>query len=673
MLFTNYKQRGVGLVEILVSLVILSVGLLSVAKLQVNIIATSNDSKAKNEAIIIAQSRIEELRNFSDEINTAAEFEAEFVAIVKGNSTNISGVNAAFTRKESIVDANSTKSIAVYVTWSDKSNDTQEVLINSSIAWQKPRSVGDPSGDSFVSLIPSATGRARLGEGIIDMDAVTTLATGDGLHLYNSLDGDYRLVDSLGVIVLTLLDACDLGTGVCTDFVKISGRVYIDKSTQRNLDPGSVFVKASDAAFCQQYYFDGNGDLQELAPGDSSASQTSPNSNYTYYNYTCYLGGGWHGNIGLILEGGISQSDKVCQGDPTSVDAYADPVIAARRVYRGMTYKIDGSGDAITDAYGDTIYYSIGVSDALELPAAGESGHDFVISSLNVNDTTGDKCISEGVMVHADSYYSPAGVSSNTAGKLFQGVPTDFYCLNENSSYIDNFDTSVFDFDNTCPFDPSDPPSERHVISGTVLVNTNLSIDSEVAAISVNTSDGSDNCNTATFTKPSSTQYSITYECDVYDWGNGWDGYIQLNTDYSIMSCDHYRETHNAITNDFNAGDNICSMGEILTVAGAVTVNGNKVLTNAQTTDAGGQCQVAADGASYTCNSDLLATGVPWTGTLTFETNGSQLCISDPVLTSGEFWITDGTSSISWIVLKNVDKGNLSIALQVIRNNGTCP
>ncbi|WP_157826783.1 type IV pilus modification PilV family protein [Colwellia sp. 12G3] len=687
MIVTNDKQRGVGLIEVLVSLVILAVGLLSVATLHTSIIGNSNDNKAKNEAIIIAQSRIEALRNFSNGINTTDEFEAAFVVVDKGNSTNITGINAAFTRTESIADANSAKSITVYVKWNDNHSDAQEVSIDSSIAWQKPRSVGDLSSEASEPLIPSATGRARLGDGTLTLAelnaAITTgaaKATDDGMFLYDSLDGQYRLVDKDRTIVLTLIDACDLAGGNCTDFVKISGRVYIDNATQSSLTTGDVFIQASDAAFCQQYYLDSDGNAQELLPVANSDMKT-PNNDYTYYNYTCYLGGGWHGNIGIILSGGITQKDKVCQGDPTSLDAFADPVIAARRVYRGMLHKEDGNGDIIVDANQQPIYYSIGVADALVLPAAGDAGHDFIISSLNINDTEGFKCKSEGIMVRDDSYYSRADLEYNTPpgttpGKLFEGIPTDFFCLNQNADYIDSFDDTVFSMDASCPFDPSDPPSIRHVISGKVLVNTDLSIDSDIAAITVNTSDGSGNCVIAAFTKPSSTQYSLSYKCDVYDWGTGWDGYIQLNTDYSIMACDHYREAYNTITNDISAGDNICNIGDVLTVTGAVVVNGTKVLTSATTDDNGGQCVVASDGASYACNSDLLATGVQWSGRLTFQTNGSKLCISDPVLpvgSVGTFAIVDGASSTAWIDLMNVDKGNLVLALEVIQNNGNCP
>jgi len=674
MTFKRINQRGIGMIEVLASLVVLAAGLLSVATLHTKIINQSHESKAKNEAIAIAQARIEELRNYSADVTTEDEFNTEYAVITKGNSTGVSGINAAFTRKESIADANNVKELIVYVSWSDRTNDAQEVSLNSSVGWQKPRSVGDSSAnDDFEALVPSATGRARLGDGTIDLEAekggANLISNGDLMWQFNSQDGDYRLVDGDGTIVLTLLDACDLGTGQCTEFVRISGKVYIDKTTQNRMIPGDVFVKASDAAFCQQYYIDGNGDPQQVESGTTTALQTTPYGDYAYYNYTCYLGGGWHGNIGIILDGGLSQSDKICQGDPTSANAFEQPKIAARRVYRGMTYKIDGNGDPIREN-GDIVYYSIGIADALELPVSGASGHDFVISSLNVNDTTGDKCISEGVMVRTDSY------DNSVAGALFEGVPTDFFCFNQDSSFIDNFDAAVFEINpnNTCPFDPSDPPSERHVISGTVLVNTNQTIDSTINAIYVNTSDGAGNCSIDAFTKPTTTQYSLNYSCDVYDWGSGWDGYIQLNTDYGIMACSPFQETFTGISSDQGASGHLCTTGSILTVAGNVTPNGNKVLTLAQTSDAGGQCTVAADGASYSCYSDIIASGAQWTGTLSFvSSNGSKLCISDPILATGSFSILDGTSENASIYLAGVDSGVISLGLQVIANNGTCP
>ncbi len=359
--------------------------------------------------------------------------------VTGSNPTPITGVNAAFIRTETIANANEAKSITIDVTWSDiNSDDRQTVSIDSSIAWQKTSQIAAPIDSNVDPLIPSSTGRAKLGDGTLtlaELDAAT--ATDDGMFLYDSLDGQYRLVDKNRTIVLTLIDACDLDTKVCTDFVKISGRVYID-NTNANVPPGELFVKASDAAYCHQY-LDNN---DELLAGDTTANTTT-NGNYTYYNYTCYLGGGWHGNIGIIKKGGINPSDKdvICQGDPTSGDAGKDAVISAKRIYRGMLTKT-----------GTTQYTSIGVKDALVLPATGDAGHDFVISKYN-STVTADKCKNE-VMVRPDS--AIGGIS----GKLFEGVPTDFFCLNQNVNYIDLTGgvPTGYTLENPCPINLSNTP-----------------------------------------------------------------------------------------------------------------------------------------------------------------------------------------------------------------------
>lgn len=674
MIFNRAKQNGIGLIEVLVSLVVLAAGLLSVATLHLNVIELSSDNKSRAEAMTMAQQRLEELRNYSADVASKAEFDLAYADISNGNSTSGTGINTSFTRTESITESAGTKDLSVSVTWSDAQGDSQTVVLNSSVGWQSPRAVGDVVGDSFDSLVPSATGRARLGAGkIADYSHAVRVRQDTGLmSIYESGTGEYLLVDndSDGTVVLTLLDACDLSgaTAVCTDFVKISGRVYIDTTTHRSLAAGNVYVKASDAAYCQLYYIDGSGDEHEVLPGSSSTNNTTSNGDYNYYDYTCYLGGGWHGNIGIILQGGISQSDKVCQGDPVSGDVWRHPEIAARRVYRGMTH----IPVMVNGAPVDKTYFSIGVADALELPAAGAAGHDFVISSLNVNATTGDNCISAGVMVRTDS------IVNGVPGALFEGVPTDFFCLNENSGFVDRFNTAIYTLDPNCPFDPSDPPSQRHVITGTILVNSSLNVDSTVAAMDVNTSDGLGNCTVASYTKPTASQYAVTYNCDVYDWGTGWQGYIQLNTDYSVMACTPFRESFTAVTSASTATGHDCVTGSILTVTGSVTGsvtnNSNKKLSNAETTDSSGLCSVASDGLSYSCFTDVLGFGTTWTGILSFTSdNGSTLCIYDPTLSSGSFSISDGTGTSASIYLQNVDPGTLALNLVVLGNNNTCP
>jgi type IV pilus modification protein PilV len=666
-----YNQRGVGMIEILVSLVILAVGLLSVATLHVGIINQSHESKARSEAIAIAESRIETMRNFGSAMKDVDDFNGTFATMTKGNSTAITGMNAAFTRMETIADNNDVKEINIYVQWTDKDNNAQEVTVSSSIAWATPRSSGDIADSLSGPLIPSATGRARLGDGTLPSGATTT-PTGDGMRLYDSQDGDYRLVDANDTIVLTLNDACDLDTSVCTDFVEISGRVYIDKTKESSFIANTIYVKASDAAYCQLYYINGNGDPVDVTSSTTSVSSTAGND-YNYFNYTCYLGGGWHGNIGLILTGG---GDKVCLGDPTSAQNFEKPKLSKRRVYRGMLHAIDSNGAPMLDANGDHIYYSIGVSDALQLPLTGEGGHDFVVTSDN-GQTPDDFCTAENIMTRTDSKTDIDGNVTNTFGMLFENVPTSFYCLNEDADNLDYFDPNIYAAYNYCPFDPSDPPVSRHEISGTVLVNSVAEVDDLVTSMYLSTSDGAGNCTTNTFTKPTATQYAITYVCNIYDWGTGWDGYIQLNTDYSLMACTH-QTAYSSITSDTDAVDNTCTVansggsGDILTVRGNVTTytqgQTEKLLVSASISDAG-QCDIT-NGTSYECNSAIIPVGSAFNGTMTFSTDGNKLCIADIVVATGTVTINDGSSTAT-VVFAGVEPEVISVDFTLLKN-GNC-
>ncbi|PKG82134.1 hypothetical protein CXF85_14645 [Colwellia sp. 75C3] len=662
-------QGGVGLIEVLVSMMILAVGLLSIGTLHSNIIKKSSDNKAQSEAMVIAQQRLEQLRNYSADITTKEEFSESYSNITNGNETLFTGTNASFTRVESIADANKVKDVTIFVHWQNRSEQKQTVSVNSSIAWQKPRSAGDSVGDAFEALIPSATGRAVLGAGVIsDYDSAILIATNEDLmKVYKAENDDSLLVDTEGNVVLTLVDACDLDSGECTDFVRISGSVYIDVASQNKLNPGDIFVKASDAAYCQQYYTDMSGKTVELSVGDTQAMVTAPQGDYKYYHYTCYLGGGWHGNIGIILDGGISQKDKVCQGDPTSDNLWQQPSIAARRVYRGMTYKVDEKGVPVKNESGDIIYYSIGVGDAAQIPTENGASHDFVISSLNNSDTGGEQCINQGVMVRPDSN------KQGTVGDLFTQVPTDFFCFNENSELVDSFDSSIFSIDDVCPFDPSDPPSQRHIITGSVSVVSPEDITELVGNMMVNTSDGSGNCAIGEVMKPSGGQYLLNYSCDVYDWGNGWNGYIQLNTDYSLISCTQIRENFSNISQDKSAEGYQCMTGSTLTISGQVSSSSNKVLTSAFISDDGGECKVISEGLAFSCQSDVFPTEELWSGTLTFgSSSGTKLCINEPNLLSGSYSILDGTSSTASITLQAVPASNVNLSLFVVSSNKTC-
>ena len=69
------NQNGFTLIEILVTLAILSIGLLGMAALTVEIIRSNAQSKAYTEATILAQDRLEEVKRISKYTTAVAETE----------------------------------------------------------------------------------------------------------------------------------------------------------------------------------------------------------------------------------------------------------------------------------------------------------------------------------------------------------------------------------------------------------------------------------------------------------------------------------------------------------------------------------------------------------------------------------------------------------------------
>ena len=618
------SQHGFSIIEIIVAVVVLGVGLLAVASFQGSLMVQSQTSKARAEATAHAQARIEQMRNYTNAVADVAEFDTLF-ANTGGfaNNTAITGQNAVFTRSESVVVDGNMKVLAVQVVWTGSDGAQEQVTLNTQLSWQAPRSTADIARSSS-DLLKSPTGRAVLGDGYVP-EGESTTGNGDGTSLYDAGDGDLRLaVDN--VVVLTLLDAC-LSAGTCIDFAQISGTVWID-TAEKTINPGEVFVKASDAAFCQRYWIDAFGAVQTVENTALSAATTA-SGDYDYFHYTCYVGGGWHGNIGLVLAAGLNQKDRVCQGDPTAVNTYQQPVIAARRAYRGMLFKHDSATTSLKEEYTDpngnalTRYYSTGIADSLHLPAEGQAGHDFVLSRLPVSQTEDERCTTASIMLRPDSN------DQGTSGDLFAGVPTDFVCLNgNNGNQLDYFDTNVYGSENTCPYDPTDPPTAAHFLTGVISVDGESGYIDEMNNFFLTTSDGPGNCGIDPFIYDSATGvYSGQISCVVFDWGSGWDGTIQLFVNSGLISCPVTELVYAGLSNNVTTADFPCSLnlgGPVesydYSVSGNFALPGGHSITSVAMT--GGTCTFS--NASYLC--ETTTTSSEFSGQIDFDSNKGYFC-----------------------------------------------
>ncbi len=93
----RYRNRGFSLIEVLIAMVVLSVGLLALASLQVQIMRTSADTKSKSGGLSLAQQKIEELRGFVSSDEYKAINSSSYVSNVT-EMTDAAAGGTSFTR-----------------------------------------------------------------------------------------------------------------------------------------------------------------------------------------------------------------------------------------------------------------------------------------------------------------------------------------------------------------------------------------------------------------------------------------------------------------------------------------------------------------------------------------------------------------------------------------------
>ena len=482
-------MRGYSLLEVMVTLVVVGVGLLAIVQLQSGLSGQVGDNKTKAEATTLAEARVETLRNYIDE----TEYGTKLLATsgfedVPSGEYNADGVNATFSMQEAISGGDEIREVSVRVSWEDRTGTSQEVTVTSEIAYVSPAAAGQKAllytRESDLDL---PTGSAKPGEGSLpDADQKVVVDNDDGTR--EAVDGTDKYLLVGDDIQLVLENVCNSETGDCEDdFTRLHGRVYIDRKTYPDLTIGQVNIVASNAAYCTRFYntlnkpilYEDNGDVAEQSDEIAVVTNQTPegmttktNSDYEYFDYTCYVGSGWYGNIGVYIaepDETRRRNIKVCMGDPVEEFALQEYVLSAYRAYRGMLYETDANG-AIPASI-----QSIGVAGGLELGFEKTVGsevvklrptHNFVISLLPTS-ATDPACVDKGILVRSDALPLDGGIFSDS--------PDDFVCLN-NPDRPDDYglngydpDTAVLDAE-ACPYDPTNETFARDDVSGLVSI-----------------------------------------------------------------------------------------------------------------------------------------------------------------------------------------------------------
>ena len=368
------RNLGFVLIEALIALVLISIGLVAVAKLQVMSMSGSGEAKARSEAMALSQKKLEELRN----IVIRTQFTTDPLTT---GSASVTGTNATFamTWTVSALSAPEQRLLQLTTQWSDRTG-TQTLNLDSLVAWDDPGSQGKLSAPPNTQLI-SPTGDARRGTG----ETVSlTGATSNGNGTYTKVDSATHityLLSSNGTVLLYLKPK---GT-VEQSFATISGKIYFDQNATIP-SSANVRVRLSSEGEC---IYDNSVDTLT-----SNGVVTGGSNSYKYFDYTCYVGPGWYGNVGVTVDDSVNGGDPtICVGDPSYNGGVSDntlispnSAVSGTRSYRGFR---GTAGSYLSTGMGGGTHY--GTTAGLTGPFAGlpvPSSYHPYYATINTNDTT---------------------------------------------------------------------------------------------------------------------------------------------------------------------------------------------------------------------------------------------------------------------------------------------
>ena len=220
---TRRSQRGTTLLEGMVAFLVLSLGMLSVVRVQTQLRLNSDVARQRSEAVRLAQEDLEKMRAFSSiAIRAGANAYAGLAAgtsSIDASSGQPSNTTYALTREVSDTDVPNAKSATVSVAWDDRNGTLQQVVLNSVISGSDPAYAGalkvaprlQPVRGVLARSASIPTNTSDLGNG---SSAFKPLTTGTEAWLFDNLSGAIR-ARCTGIspaLPSASLRAADLGT-----------------------------------------------------------------------------------------------------------------------------------------------------------------------------------------------------------------------------------------------------------------------------------------------------------------------------------------------------------------------------------------------------------------------------------------------------------------------------
>ncbi len=422
-------QKGIGLIEVLIATVVVAVGLLAVATLQGKFASSSGDSKTRAEALVLAEQKLEVLRNNVTSTgyrDLNADGVVDAATITAADSPV--GTNATFTRSWTITDVAppvppfvaadpKLRRISVRVGWDGNGDgdsiDADEIVnVVTEMAWIDPAKATEYAAENASGGTSSvASPRQNASE-----DAAAEKVIGTNLAI---TDLDLTTTGSAGVDPTVSVTIPPVG-GVGGATITIT-----------QVAPGSHFYTATTAALSTIDV----GVIAVFLCSDADNNSSTPDTCTHIQNH---FGGVVHriaGTVHSTSSNGFTNI-KVAWTSSSVSDCYNGPVTvvsgSGSNQYRHRPYECiyagncNATADGVNGCFADSV-----VSDAqINARKVGPGGEYGDVGLLGVDDQGGDReqvCFLEDTVDPATSPLLAASGSDVMNESYLYAVTKRFY------------------------------------------------------------------------------------------------------------------------------------------------------------------------------------------------------------------------------------------------------
>lgn len=337
-------HSGFALIEAVVSLVILSVGILAATRLHMAVITTHSEAVSRSQAVFFSQQVAESLRG--------APSRADFVSRCANYANFMTGTSLpAGISSVSVVSPNCNLPLPVInisVAWvSPVNGTTQSVGYNGPLAWIDPLKYGASGGGGVGPgfIAPSQLAKRITDTVGTDQGEFSTSETRPGNFAVKTTDdGKFILYSKSGSKYFKKVESV-------RDFVMVSGVFAVHSSATSTVKVGGktnnekwnlsqVKMVTSEVGECASplLYTDANNPFTYSVPTVTVANNSAA-------GYICYLPEGWYGNLAIAYS-----EDKDKDGPFSGKPFSSCPLISSSSTDGIRSHKV-----LITDILGEPV------------------------------------------------------------------------------------------------------------------------------------------------------------------------------------------------------------------------------------------------------------------------------------------------------------------------------